>query len=159
MIHGRVSTHKLKKFIVASIVQPAYVEDIRDILVGRYRWRKISMALFIMALILTSAATVLTFAVAYQNTSWLGLIAGCINVLGGVFSHLSLLTKGESKRLTGQANEILKQLDIDGVPDIETDRVERELQKYEDNNVIGLEDLNHGLREVIIDTNMNDKNE
>lgn len=143
MIHGRVSTHKLKKFIVASIVQPAYVEDIRDVLSGRYRWRKIAMLLFVSSLILSATATALTFAVAYENSSLLGLIAGIVNIIASVVSHFSLIAKGESKRMTGQANEILKQLDIDGVPDIESDRTTKELQKYENDNVIASDNLNN----------------
>ena len=158
MIYGKVSTHKLKKFIVKSIVQPTYVEDIRDVLVGRYRWRKVGMVLFIISLVLSSIATALTFVTAFESQSWLGLFAGGIGVIGAIFLHCSSMAKGESKRLTHQANKILKQLEIDGIPDIEEDKDQKELNNFGDQQKKRNDNVNVQLDQVIIGQSFEDDN-
>lgn len=139
VINGKISTKKLRKFIVKSIVQPAYVKDIRDILSGRYRWRKIGKLLLIISLLLSSSSTILTFMSAYFDEKLISIIAGGIGVLGAIFLHFSLMSKRESKRLTHQANEILKQLGIEGVPDIESNDIENNVSNnnipYEANDL------------------------
>jgi len=122
MIKGKIATHKLKKLIVKDILQPAYIKDIKDVLIGRYRWRKISMSLFVIAVILKEVAMVVTFLTAVQSQNKTAFIAGSIAVFGTIFLHSSSLAKSESKRATQQANTILKQLGVDGIPDIETDK-------------------------------------
>jgi hypothetical protein len=122
MIHGKVATHNLRKFIVSSILQPTYVEDIQDVLKGRYRWRKVSMIMFVIYLVATFIANALIFYSAYDNSPLITLIAGIVNILASAFVHFSSVAKAESKRLTQQANEILKKLGIDEIPDIESDK-------------------------------------
>lgn len=121
-INGIVSTHKLRKYIVDNILQPVYISDIKTILTGRHKCRRYGTYLFIASLIFTHIATIITFISAYDcsNSSVISLVAGTIGVLGNIFVHLSLMAKSESKKLTGQANKILHELNIDGVADLDT---------------------------------------
>ena len=144
MMQGKVSTNKLRKYIVSTILQPAYVQDVKDMLMGRYRWRKFGMILFIFSLIFTHSATIATFAAAHYKSPVMAFIAGAIGVVGGILLHLSLIAKGESKRATSQANEVLKNLKIDGVIDIEG--IKTDSQKL-DNDV---NKINNDLRNNVI---------
>ena len=163
MMYGKVATHKLRKFIVSSILQPTYVEDIRDVLKGRYRWRKVAMITYIMHVVIAFVASALMFYSAYDNSPLIGLIAGIVNLLGTAFVSFSQVAKNESKRQTHQVNEILRQLGIDGVPDIDDDKVDKQIDKNDDTGNgngtgTGVDNLNKELREITIDKSKHENN-
>ncbi|AYV83654.1 MAG: hypothetical protein Hyperionvirus9_71 [Hyperionvirus sp.] len=143
MVKGRIATHKLKKLIVSNILQPAYIRDIKDVLVGRYRWRKIGMCLFIIAVILKEVSMVMIFFTARQTNDQLPFIAGAVAAFGTIFLHLSTLAKGESKQATHRANSILKQLNVEGIPDLETNQDTR-------NEKEDLDKINEELHNTVV---------
>jgi len=147
--NGKVSTSKFKKYIIKRIIQPTYINDIHDVLAGRAKYRKVSKVLLITSFIFESISTILIFIIAALYSNKLAIIAGCIGVLSGISLHGSLMAKGESKTLTQQANNILKELGIDGIADIELSKGQQEMEKFEENNLAIVENINKELCAVL----------
>ena len=122
--HGIISTNRLRKRIVVDIIQPAYIDDIKDSIKGRYNCRKVSMVLFIASVILSSVATILTFLSTYFG-HYITLIAGSCGVCSSIVLYCSSVAKSESKRMSIQVNETLRQLKIEGVPVDDDDDIKR----------------------------------
>ena len=120
LVHGHIATHRLKKYIVSNMLQPLFITDINDAFIGRFRWQRVSMVMYIISLFFVHIATILTFISGYNNGSPLSMVAGSIGVCGTIFIQLSKMAKGESKKMTYRANSVLKELGIDKIVDIDT---------------------------------------
>jgi len=121
MAEGHISTKKLKKFIVRDIIQPAFVKDIRDTIKGRYKWRKIAGILFVIARIMFLANVILSFVSAYltrNEFSFIGFIGASIGAVGLLIGQYGTTAMAESRKKNNEANELLRQLGVEGIPDI-----------------------------------------
>ena len=117
----QVNSKRLRQFIIKNIVQPVYVSDLRDTLIWRYRWRKIANCLYIFSKLLTLSGAVLAFCETYFRVTYLSLSAGIVTLLSVLILQLGDFAHKESKKKTFEANEILRSLNITGVPEIDDD--------------------------------------
>ena len=117
------STPELSEQIVVDIVRPAIVEDVRSMSKGRVVWRNVATASETLGRLSTAASTVLAFAsaseVAGENSSRiLGFVAGGVGTLGLVLGSLANFARTQSIERSEAMNLILKEADIESVPDI-----------------------------------------
>lgn len=125
---NQVKSKKLRNYIIKTIVQPTYIFDLKDTLKWRFRWRKIGNILYIVSKLLTIVGAVLAFSETYFQVTYLALASGIITLLGVLILQLGDSSQKESKRKTHEANDILKSLNIDGVPELDDEA------KNNDNN-------------------------
>lgn len=110
----------LKKHIIQTYVQPAYIRDIKDSLSGRYKWRKISDRMMGLSKFLIIISGIFAFAGAkFTELWWLSFLAGSLNILTTSLFHYAAYANQESKLCTEDANEMLTSLGISAIPNIE----------------------------------------
>ncbi|ARF08797.1 hypothetical protein Catovirus_1_847 [Catovirus CTV1] len=115
----QVKSKRLRQFIIKNIVQPTFVADLVDTLKWRYRWRKIGNFLYILSKLLTLVGAIVAFTETYFKVIYLALASGIITLLGVLILQLGDYAQKESKRKTNETNEILRMLDISGVPELD----------------------------------------
>lgn len=113
-----VNSDRLKRYIVKTIIQPSYVEDVRDTIKWRFRWRKIGSFCYTISKILFVFSAAFSFADPYYPERDFSFYSGCITLVAGFLTQYGDYSLKESKRKTTEANQILQKLGIDGVPEI-----------------------------------------
>jgi len=108
---------------IVDIVRPAVLDDVRSMSKGRVVWRNVATASETMGRLSTAASTVLAFAgaseIAGQDSSRiLGFVAGGVGTLGLVFGSLANFARTQSIERSDAINLILRQADIESIPDI-----------------------------------------
>lgn len=106
--------------IIKELVVPNYYNDVKSTIKGRSKYRKAANYAELLSKLLTTSATVLAFSAgAYPDQSYLSFIAGCTGAVAMACLSLSSYFKSEEKERTQQANQILKVLHIDSIPELE----------------------------------------
>ena len=108
---------------IVEIVRPAVLDDVKSMSRGRVVWRNVATASETLGRLSTAASTVLAFAgaseIAGQESSRiLGFVAGGVGTLGLVFGSLANFARTQSIERSEAINMILKQADIESMPDI-----------------------------------------
>lgn len=139
----QVNSKRLRQFIIKNIVQPVYVSDLKDTMVWRFRWKKIANCLYIFSKLLNLVGAVLAFSESYFKVYYLSLSAGIIMLLSTLILQLGDFTQKESKRNTYEANEILRSLDITGIPEL--DDAKEDTKQIIDKNSTSIYDANKNI--------------
>lgn len=121
------NTQGLRRHIINNIIQPTYINNIQSVLKWGYRWRMISSIIFIMSLIMMSISTIMQFYASYLNFQIISFIAGLMNIVAQIFIHFSSIAKSKSKKIARHEIDILRQLEVEGLPYVKDDK-KKELQ-------------------------------
>ena len=117
-------SQSFKDHITLQIIQPSYVDDVTTFIRGRSWWRTAGMTFETVSKLLMGAGSVLSFASGvYQNTNF-SFIAGSISTLSVVSLQFSTFCFRESKKSTEHLNRLLKNLQLDLVPELVRDPTE-----------------------------------
>src|SRR5690606_38261626 len=84
---------------------------------------KIANVLYIFSKLLTLVGAVLAFSETYFKVTYLSFIAGAITLMSVLILQLGDFSQKESKRKTYMANEILRSLNIDGIPELNDNNI------------------------------------
>ncbi|MHB1952720.1 MAG: hypothetical protein ACYCOU_03140 [Sulfobacillus sp.] len=116
---SKVNSSLLKNQIVREILRPAYVKDVEDSVVWRFRWRKIAHSLDGIAKFCGGACTVLAFAAAVGTWSALSFASGCCGTLGIVLLQYSSYAHKEAREKTIETNQVLHSLGLPIIPEVD----------------------------------------
>jgi hypothetical protein len=117
-----------RKTIVEDILRPATIRDIKDSVKGRFRCRKFGDVLIGLVYTTLIISSVFSFGTSTFGYSIFSYIAGTANLLTALLLKMSSNAYNESERRERRTNKILKELKIEGFPNI--------INNNEDNRLI-----------------------
>jgi hypothetical protein len=107
-----------KEQIRVDIIQPDYVHEITSFINGRNDWRRVGIMFETASKVFLGIGSVLSFASGvYVNTS-LSFAAGSVSTISLVLMQFSTYSFKESKRATEHLNIMLKNLELDVLPEL-----------------------------------------
>lgn len=116
--NGKISTKKFRKNIIINKLQPAYINDISDTIDGRYKWRKIGEFLFVVAKALALINVIFSYLGTFLKNEIITFVGAVGGTVGLYLMHHASEAIAESRKKNNEANELLRDLGIDGLPDI-----------------------------------------
>ncbi len=109
--------NSFKEQIRLDIIQPDYVKEITSYINGRNDWRHVGVMFETASKVFLGIGSVLSFASGvYVNTS-LSFAAGSVSTISLVLMQFSTYSFKESKRATEHLNIMLKNLELDVLPE------------------------------------------
>lgn len=120
---------KLRKYIIENFIQPSYVQDVKDTLYWRFKWRKIGNVCLVIAKIVAIFSSLLSLYVPYLENTIYAVIGGSVGLLGVGLLQFSEFAFKEGATKTDEANMVLKALGIEGVPELDVARANNETLK------------------------------
>ena len=127
-----LSKEQLKDYIVKDLLQPSIIADIQDMLKWKYWWRKIGNYLSTLSHLLIIISAIFAFAETYFQQLWIAFAAGCISLFGVYVARAADLAHKESESHTKEINKLLKDMNIEEIPDGITDTVTSKSNKKSD---------------------------
>jgi hypothetical protein len=95
------------KDAILDIVQPAYIEDVREAVEGRRAWKKLSDFCEGSSKILAGVANILAFSSGVYDFRELSFASGCVGTASIVLSVFASYASGESRERTIRLNTTL----------------------------------------------------
>ena len=97
---------------ILDIMQPAYVEEVREAVEGRRAWKKLSDICEASSKILAGVASVLAFSSGVYDFKELSFASGCVGTTSIVFSVFASYASGESRERTIRLNTTLNHIGL-----------------------------------------------
>jgi hypothetical protein len=107
-----------KEQIRLDIIQPDYVHEISSFINGRNDWRRVGVMFETASKVCLGIGSVLSFASGVYVNTTLSFAAGSVSTISLVFMQFSTYSFKESKRATEHLNIMLKNLELDVLPEL-----------------------------------------
>jgi hypothetical protein len=115
----RVS-EETRKYIAYSLIEPSYKDEISDMITGRKYWKMIGQIFETISKIMVAAGSIVSFSAGYYKNFSLSFIAGSISCLSLALLQFSSFCYIQHKKQSTELNVLLRKLDIDTIPILET---------------------------------------
>jgi hypothetical protein len=113
---------ELRVRVLHDEVIPDFLREVQDVIVWRWRWRKIANWAEGIAHLLLAAATVLVYSAGYfDKVAYLAYVAGCVNVGVLALLRIAAYANKESSERNVILNRHLRLLGLSEMPDITAD--------------------------------------
>lgn len=110
--------NSFKEQIRLDIIQPDYVHEITSFINGRNDWRRVGVIFETASKVCLGIGSVLSFASGVYVNTTLSFVAGSVSTISLVFMQFSTYSFKESKRATEHLNIMLKNLELDVLPEL-----------------------------------------
>lgn len=117
MPKNRATIERLRR-----VLAPEYERNVKELLQGRYVWKKTHDTIEVISKIFGGVASVIAFASSsVRDTTlshWLGFVAGCTGTLALVLMVFSTYSARTSRERTKELNTILKVVGVTPIPQL-----------------------------------------
>lgn len=110
---------KIKTEIIKNIIEPFYINDIKNAIKGRRWWLLAANIVETMSKVLVALCTIFSFSAGFFNYPLLSFIAGTLSTAGLATLQFSSFAYGKTKRNTSELNMLLEKLHIEKIPTTE----------------------------------------
>ena len=127
----------IKSQIVRELIEPYYIEDIQTKIKGKKCWKRTGQIFETTSKVLVAIGSILSFSSGYFKDSTLSFFAGSISTLSLATLQFASFAYMENKRQSHELNILLKKLDLDVVPILESSNSSiqnssiQQIQQYE----------------------------
>ncbi len=118
MNYQTFTNHSLNEEIRNNIINPNYIQEIKEFIKSRRGWRKTGITFETLSKILIGVGSILSFSAGIYNSQDLSFYSGSISTMSLVCLQFSSFAFRESKKSTNELNILLKKLGIDEVPEV-----------------------------------------
>lgn len=112
-------SEKTKTKIVAELIEPLYVNDVKGAITSIKCWKTTSRVFETISKILVAGSGIVSFASGYFGYPVLGFISGSISTVSVAMLQFATYASRENKKTTEELNILLDKLDIERVPVID----------------------------------------
>jgi len=109
----------IKTQIVKELIEPMYVDDIKEVIKGKKSWRLTGQIFETFSKVLVAIGGIVSFSSGYFTYPILGFIAGSISTVSLATLQFSSYSYTQNKKKTAELNLLLQKLNIDTIPDID----------------------------------------
>lgn len=111
----------LVRKIQRDIIDPAVENDVADMTIWRFRCRKINTSMEIFTYTFGVCATILIFTSSYYGKSWIGYVAGVVQIVSVMFGWFAKYSSRRSTSYSRQIDQTIAELKKKqyGIPDLE----------------------------------------
>lgn len=100
------------KDTILSIIEPAYVEDVKNAVDGRRTWKKAGDVCEAFSKVLAGIASILAFSSGVYDYRELSFVSGCVGTISIVLGTFGTYANGESRERTIRLNTILNHVGL-----------------------------------------------
>lgn len=106
---------------IFSFVENSYKNDIKEMIIGKTCWRRTGITFETLSKITIVVGGVLSFSSGYFNSNILSFISGSVSVISLALLQFGSFGFKQAKKRANDLNILLKKLDLDTVPVIDSD--------------------------------------
>jgi hypothetical protein len=110
---------EVKLQIVNDIVEPSYIEEIRNSITARKCWKKTGQIFETLSKVLVAVSGILSFSSGYFGDPILGLVSGSITTISLAMLQFSSFSYNQNKKQSAELNLLLQKINVDTIPIIE----------------------------------------
>jgi hypothetical protein len=107
---------EIKIKIMDEYIEPNYVDDIDSLLIGKKNWKKVGQVFETMSKVLVAVGSILSFSAGTYDDKLLSFIAGSVSVISLSALQFSSFCYRESKKQSGELNNILEKIGLTPIP-------------------------------------------
>jgi hypothetical protein len=113
-------TDNIKIKIVKDLIEPYYIQDIETKIRGKRCWKVTGQTFETISKILVAFGGIISFSSGYYKYPLLSFLAGSVSTLSLATLQFSSFAYLENKRQSQELNSLLKILNIERIPIVET---------------------------------------
>lgn len=110
---------EVKLKIVNDIVEPSYIEEIRNSISARKCWKRTGQIFETLSKMFVAVSGILSFSSGYFEDPILGLVAGSISTISLAMLQFSSFSYIQNKKQSVELNLLLQKINVDTIPIIE----------------------------------------
>lgn len=114
-------SNEIKIKIVRELVEPSYIDDIKEILKGKKCWRITGQVFETISKIFVAVGSIMSFSSGYYNIPLLSFLSGSISTMSLAILQFSSFSYRENKKQGQELNTLLQKLKLDTMPVLERD--------------------------------------
>ncbi len=111
-------SENIKLQIVKELIEPMYINDVKNIIQGKKCWRLTGQIFETMSKILVAIGGIISFSSGYYNNPTLSFVAGSVSTVSLATLQFSSFSYGENKKQSSELNILLEKLEIDSIPEL-----------------------------------------
>ncbi len=108
----------LQDEITNKIINPNYIEEIKQFISGRKTWRTYGIVCESFSKLFLGVGTILSFSSGIYSNTWFSFMAGSSSTTSLILLQFSNFAYKESKKNTEELNILLKKCKCDIVPEV-----------------------------------------
>ena len=112
MINNYQISERLRDFVINSIIEPTYKDDLKENITLRKKFKRVGLQLEIASKIFVGISSILSFSSGVFKDKTLAFVAGTTSVVSLVFLQFSSYAYGESKKNNAELNSTLNKLNL-----------------------------------------------
>ena len=129
---SKVASDNLKKYVIKNLLQPDFVENIKDSLEWRYKWEKISSFFNVIASIFALSTSVLNILSMNYSGNTFPILASISSVLVTFTLKFASDARSKGDAKTSEINSLLRSIGVDKIPELSPES----LTPQENNNTV-----------------------